>query len=90
MTASEPVNLAFGTRRSLLEVIRTLAAVVGHELQVEHVAPRPGDVRHSQADSTRLRSLFPDLEPVEFERGLHETLAWARIDRRAAEVAAHG
>ena len=38
--------------------------------------PRPGDVRHSQADNAVLRSLFPEVEPVTLDTGLAETVAW--------------
>ena len=33
---------------------------------------------HSQADNTLLRSLFPDVEPVELDDGLAATVAWMR------------
>jgi UDP-glucose 4-epimerase len=72
----EPVNLAFGSRVSLLEVIAELERLSGHRLAVDHTEPRPGDVPHSQADDTRLRSLFPDVEPVPFPDGLAATVAW--------------
>jgi len=72
----EPVNLAFGTRTDLLGLIARLSDVIGRPLEVDHLPPRPGDVPHSQADSTRLRELFPDLEPVELDDGLRATVEW--------------
>lgn len=72
----EPVNLAFGTRTDLLGLIDRLSHVIGRSLEVEHLPPRPGDVPHSQADSTRLRELFPDLEPVALDDGLRATVEW--------------
>jgi UDP-glucose 4-epimerase len=78
VTWSEPVNLAFGTRTNLLELINLLERLLGHPLFVEHVAARRGDVRHSQADSTRLRDLFPEIEPVNLETALRSTLEWYR------------
>jgi UDP-glucose 4-epimerase len=74
----EPVNLAFGGRSTLLELIDLLEDVVGHPLERQHQAARAGDVRDSQADQTRLRSLFPDLEPVELPEGLQRTVDWFR------------
>ncbi|MDQ3931834.1 MAG: GDP-mannose 4,6-dehydratase, partial [Actinomycetota bacterium] len=65
-------------RRSLLDVIAVLEQALGRSLDVEHVPPRPGDVRHSQADQRRLRALFPESDPVAFEQGLRETVAWFR------------
>lgn len=76
--ADRPVNLAFGGRHSLLEVIDTLQTLLGQPLELNHTEPRPGDVRHSQADQTRLRKLFPDVQPVEFHQGLADTLEWFR------------
>jgi UDP-glucose 4-epimerase len=78
VAAEGPVNLAFGSRRTLLEAITVLEQVLGHPVEVAHVDPRPGDVRHSQADQARFRSLFPDIEPVGFEDGLRHTVDWFR------------
>ena len=79
----EPVNLAFGTRTDLLTLIELLEQVIGHPLERRHRPPRPGDVPHSQADSTRLRALFPDVVPVPLEEGLAATVAWMRDVTRA-------
>lgn len=73
-----PVNLAFGTRTSLLEVIARLEGLLGRELPRNHAEPRAGDVPHSQADNQLLRSLFPDVTPVELEAGLAATVDWMR------------
>ena len=77
-TAPDPVNLAFGTRRSLLEVVDAIEAELGVELSRHHGPDRPGDVRHSQADGRRLRELLPDVQPIDFHTGLVETIAWFR------------
>ncbi len=78
VTASEPVNLAYGSRVSLLDVISTLEKILGLTLPCEHTAPRVGDIRDSQADNTRLVSLFPHVEPTPLEEGLRATVAWFR------------
>src|SRR5664280_1791911 len=77
----EPVNLAYGSRVSLLELIDTLEDVVGHRLSRHHAAPRAGDVPHSQADQTRLGRLFPDIRPTPLVDGLRATVAWFREAR---------
>ena len=76
VTSPEPVNLAFGTRTSLNELIELLATTIGQPLQVDYRAPRPGDVPHSQADCSRLANLFPDVQPVSLEKGLRATVDW--------------
>lgn len=69
-------NLAFGTRTTLLELVDALGNVMRKSLEVEFRDPRPGDVPHSQADDSQLKSLFPDVVPVPLEQGLAETHAW--------------
>jgi UDP-glucose 4-epimerase len=81
VTDLEPVNLAYGSRVSLLEVIETLEAIVGHPLSRQHLESRAGDVPHSQADQTRLRRLFPDVPPTALADGLRATVAWFRESR---------
>ena len=73
-----PVNLAFGTRVSLLGVVGALEAILGKALRLAHQEPRAGDVRDSQADTTKLRSLFPDAQPVPLASGLEQTVRWFR------------
>jgi len=78
VTDPNPVNLAFGSRVSLLELLEHLEGILGTPIPRQHSEPRPGDVRDSQADQTRLRSLFPDVRPVDLEDGLRATVEWFR------------
>ncbi|MEI2815491.1 MAG: NAD-dependent epimerase/dehydratase family protein [Microthrixaceae bacterium] len=78
VASSEPVNLAFGTRTSLLDVIAQLEALLGHPIERAHVESRVGDVKHSQATNDRLRALFPDVVPVDLNVGLERTVEWFR------------
>ncbi len=73
-----PVNLAFGTRIPLLDVIELLSQRFGRELEREHIEPRAGDIRHSKADPSRLRELFPHIEPVDIATGITRTVDWFR------------
>ncbi|MEU4778231.1 NAD-dependent epimerase/dehydratase family protein [Micromonospora sp. NPDC023633] len=76
VSAPDVVNLAFGARISLLEVIGELEQLLGRPLERVHEPARPGDVRDSQADCTRLRQLFPTMRPTPLREGLRETLSW--------------
>jgi UDP-glucose 4-epimerase len=76
-----PVNLAYGSRVSLLELIAALEKIVGQELPRDHVGPREGDVRDSQADRTRLSAMFPEVRPTPLHDGLRATVAWFRETR---------
>lgn len=70
------VNLAFGSRIRLTDLVRILEDVMGRRLHLEHYPPRPGDVRHSQADNSRLLELFPNVTPVDLRSGIEQTLQW--------------
>lgn len=72
----EPVNLAFGTNTTLVALVDRIAEVSGQPVTVQHRDPRPGDVRHSQADNSTLQALFPSVEPVALKDGLKSTLQW--------------
>jgi len=76
VTDPRPVNLAFGTRVSLLDLIALIERLLGTTLARDHAPPRAGDVRDSQADDSALRRLFPDVAPVPLEEGVRATLAW--------------
>jgi len=73
-----PVNLAFGSRTDLLTLIAELEAILGATVAVEHIETRAGDVKHSQADSTRLHELFPDVVPTPLPDALRATVDWFR------------
>jgi UDP-glucose 4-epimerase len=81
VSSLDPINLAYGTRTDLDTLIEMLAEVVGHPLEREARPPRVGDVPHSQADSTRLRQLFPDIVPTPLVDGLRATVEWMRSTR---------
>lgn len=72
----DAINLAFGTRFSLLDVISVIEDVLQKKVDVEFGEPRKGDVRDSQADFTQLRSLFPEIDPVELNAGISRTADW--------------
>lgn len=76
--STDPVNLAFGTNTTMLELLSELETQLGHPIERRFVAPRVGDVRASQADASRLRELFPDVEPTSLGAGVAATIAWFR------------
>ncbi len=83
-----PVNLAYGTRTNLLELVEVLGRLLGRELPVDHIDARVGDMKHTQADNTRLRELFPAIEPIGLEDGLRTTIEWFRT--RVADLPSPG
>lgn len=80
VTHPEPVNLAFGTNTTLLELVDRIAKVTGIVPETSFRDPRPGDVKHSQADNSSLMALFPDVTAVSLDEGIRHTLEWFRTD----------
>ena len=78
VTSRTAVNLAFGTRYSLLDVLSIMEELLGHRVERMHGPSRTGDVRDSQAASDLLMSLFPEVSPVLLRQGLTSTLEWIR------------
>ena len=72
----EPVNLAFGQKITLLEVISELERILDRKLSIEFQPIRVGDVAQSQADASTLGRLFPDIAPSDFSDGLRTTAHW--------------
>ena len=77
----EPLNLAFGRKITLLEVIAELEVLLDRKLTIDYQPPRVGDVARSQADSSALRRLFPDVVPSDFVDGLRSTTEWFQESR---------
>jgi len=85
--AGEAINVACGTRISLNELLRVMNVVVGSKVQAIYKEPRAGDVRDSQADITKARTLLGYTPIVGLEDGLRHTLAWCREEHGATRVA---
>lgn len=79
--SAAPINLAYGTNTSLLQLISQMEDEFGRSLARDHIASRVGDVRDSQADGISIREAFPQLEPVNFADGLRETINWYQESR---------
>ena len=80
----EAINVACGTRISLNQLLRTMNKIVGTDIQAIYKEPRAGDVRDSQADITKARTLLGYTPLVGLEEGLRHTLEWCRTQTGAA------
>jgi len=78
-TASGNVyNIGSGQATTLLDLIAVLNRVFGTSLTPAHAPPRPGDVRHSQADISRVERDLGYHPRFSLEEGLRATLNWLR------------
>jgi UDP-glucose 4-epimerase len=74
-------NVGTGGSITVLDLVKHLNEILGTSVKPEFVAPRPGDVRHSQADITRARRDLGYEPDVSFVEGLRRTLEWYRSQR---------
>lgn len=76
--AGMTINVANGRSTSLLRLIELLNGLLGTDVQPEFHPPRPGDVKHSLADTTRAHQLLGYEPPVKFEEGLARSIEYYR------------
>jgi nucleoside-diphosphate-sugar epimerase len=69
-------NVACNERHSLLDIVSGLELLLGRTLSRNHVAPRRGDVRHTQASIARIQTQLDYRPSVSFAEGLRRTWDW--------------
>jgi UDP-glucose 4-epimerase len=67
-------NVGTGSNVSVLQLVAELNRLLGKQIKPAHGPPRPGDVRHSQADISRARRDLSYEPAVSFAEGLRRTL----------------
>jgi nucleoside-diphosphate-sugar epimerase len=72
------VNIAYGERTTLNQIIVMLNQVTGQNLPTEYGPERAGDVRDSHADLQRAREILGYRPPIGVQEGLRRTLEWYR------------
>jgi UDP-N-acetylglucosamine/UDP-N-acetyl-alpha-D-glucosaminouronate 4-epimerase len=71
-------NIACGRRTSLLALIGRMNELLGTDILPSYRDPRPGDVRHSQADISRAQTDLGYRPRTDVETGLRRCLEWMR------------
>ncbi|HEX6207715.1 MAG TPA: SDR family oxidoreductase [Actinomycetota bacterium] len=82
------MNVGFGRRTTLLELIQILGRIVGREIEPAFAPPRPGDVRDSLADISMAERLIGYRPLMDLRGGLTETVEWFERARRRIAVPA--
>ena len=84
--AGETINVATGGRISLNQLFAELRALTAASVDAIYADPRPGDVKHSQADISKARRLLGYEPHVPFGEGLKRTLEWYRMSGPGSPV----
>lgn len=71
-------NTGSGGRISINSLVDLIREISGLKPRVEHIEPRPGDVRHSLADISAAKEAFRFHPVVQLREGLAEYLTWAK------------
>jgi UDP-glucose 4-epimerase len=71
-------NIGTGGSTTVLDLVKHLNQLLRKNIQPTFGLPRPGDVRHSQADITLARRDLGYNPSVPFQEGLRRTLDWYR------------
>jgi nucleoside-diphosphate-sugar epimerase len=76
--SGEVINVATGGRISLNRLFAALKELTGSSVEPVYAAERAGDVRDSQAEISKARTLLGYEPTVSLEQGLEKTVAWFR------------
>ena len=74
--SGEIINVATSGRISLNDLFKEMKKIVGATIEPTYTASRAGDVRDSQADISKARTLLGYRPIVSFEEGLKRTIEW--------------
>lgn len=74
--SGEIFNVGCGDRVTVNRLAQTLKDIVDTDTEPVHGEPRPGDVRHSQADVQKARDAFGYNPQVGLREGLRRTVEW--------------
>lgn len=76
--SGEVFNVACGTTTSVIDIVNQLNGIFGTNIKPEFTPKRPGDVRKTYADITKLKKKLGIKKMISFEEGLRNTVEWFR------------
>lgn len=76
--AGEAFNIAYGGREYLIDIYYGLCDALGVKLEPNFGPDRAGDIKHSNADISKAKSMLGYDPDWSFERGIKAAIAWYR------------
>lgn len=80
--SGEVFNVARGKRVTLNQMIKIVQEIFGWDNEVIYTDSRPGDVRHSEADISKIGQRLNFGPRTSFEQGLYKTVEWYKGIKR--------
>ena len=74
--AGQAFNIAYGGREYLIDIYHSLTKALGKDIEPHFGPDRPGDIKHSNADISKARTILGYDPEYDFERGLNEAIEW--------------
>jgi UDP-N-acetylglucosamine 4-epimerase len=74
--AGQAFNIAYGGREYLNDIYRGLVEALGVDIEPIYGPERAGDIRHSNADTSKARELLGYDPDWDFERGIKAAIEW--------------
>lgn len=72
----EVFNIACGKSYSVLDLVKYLNEILNKDIKPYFIAPRPGDTRHTKADTTKMKKILGLNPKIGFAEGLKKTAKW--------------
>ena len=69
-------NLACGGQYTLNELLKQLNDLIGKNITARYAEPRPGDIKHSFADVSKVERVLGIKPTIDFRTGLEKTIAF--------------
>lgn len=73
--AGQSINIANGEGTSVNELFEKIKRFLNKDSQPHYAPERTGDVKHTKADTTKMKQLLA-FEPIKFDEGLKTTVEW--------------
>ena len=78
--AGQAFNIAYGGREYLIDIYHVLTKALGKDVEPRFGPVRAGDIKHSNADITKARTILGYNPEYDFERGLNEAIEWYKAN----------
>ena len=79
--SGEVINVACGETTSVLDIVNMVNDILGKDIKPEYAPKRPGDVRKTYADITKMRKILGLTPKVQFKQGLEMTIEWFKNEK---------